>query len=76
MLRKKRYALAGIIAAAVVMGVGGCLLHRKILKRRLRGLARRQAMNFDVYDVTNADKGLFGDSDFEDFSGDSYHDFV
>ena len=75
MLRKKKYVLTGIIAAAVVMGVGCCLLRRKILKRRLRELARRQAMNFDVYDVIDADNGLFGDSDFEDFSGDSYHDF-
>lgn len=52
MSNKKNYMLAGISAAAVaVLSVGGYFLHRKVLKYRLRELARRQAMNLAMSDM-------------------------
>lgn len=52
MSNKKNYMLAGISAAAVaVLSVGGYFLHRKVLKHRLRELARRQAMNLAMSDM-------------------------
>jgi hypothetical protein len=52
--------IAGISAAAVaVLGVGGYLLHKKIMKRRLRELARAVSGFYDDYDDVFDEDGFF-----------------
>jgi hypothetical protein len=64
MLCKNKCFIAGLGAAAVaVLSVGGYLLHRKVLKCRLRELARRQAMNLAMFDLNGDDS----DYDYEDY---------
>jgi len=45
-LSKNNCALAGIIAAVAVIGMGAYLLHRKVLKHRLREQARMLSMYY------------------------------
>ena len=67
MLRRKKKCsfamLAGAGAAVVaVLSIGGYILHKKVLKYRLRELARRQAMNLAMFDLNNGG-GMYDDDD-------------
>jgi hypothetical protein len=65
--------LAGISAAVVaVLGVGGYLLHKKVMKRRLRELARRQAMKLAMYDWSNGVNYDDYDDCEDEYSDDDY----
>ena len=81
MLRKNQKCsftlFAGICAAAVaLLGVGGYILHKKIVKRRLQELARRQGLNRSTFDMNNGDS-LYDedDYDYEDYDGDGDDDY-
>jgi 2-methylisocitrate lyase-like PEP mutase family enzyme len=81
MLRKKitcpLVLIAGISAAAVAVlsvSVGGYLLHKKVVKRRLRELARKQTMNLAVYDL-NRSKRSYDYDDYDDYDEDGDDDY-
>ena len=63
---------AGVCTAAVaVLGIGGYILHKKIVKFRLQDLARRQAMNLAMFDL-NKGGGLYDDDDYDYEEDDDY----
>lgn len=71
MLQKNNHTLACLAGVVAVLGVGSYLLHRKILKCRLREQARRLSMDdYDDYGNEEDDdyiKSLLLDIDGEDF---------
>ena len=63
--------LAGVSAAAVaVLSIGGYILHKKTVKRRLQEFARRQAINLAMFNYGNGDDGDYYDDDYGDEDGD------
>jgi hypothetical protein len=75
-LKKNKCTLTGFagISAAVIalLSAGGYLLHRKVLKCRLREQARKQAMNLAVFDMNDDDS--FDDEGFYNYGDDDNPD--
>ena len=73
MLIKKNYVfacLAGVSAAAVaVLSVGGYILHKKIVKYRLREFARLHGMNLAMFDMNGGKYNRYED-DYDDYVDD------
>lgn len=71
--------LAGVSAAAVaVLSIGGYILHKKTVKRRLQEFARRQAMNFAMFDYDNSnddDDDYYDDYEDEDYTDKLFEEF-
>ena len=82
MLKNDKNVFAVLAGVCAVLSIGGYILHKMTVKRRLREFARRQAMNLAMFDYGNDDEDDYYDDDygdedytdklFEDFDGDGF----
>jgi hypothetical protein len=65
---KSVFAVLAVVSAAAVtvLSIGGYILHKKTVKRRLQEFARRQAMNLAMFDYNGNGDDDYYDDDYED----------